>query len=208
MKIKKFVALFLALSFVSMFTTPLFAENVTQTSQMSLTDFLKTTENIKASYSYPSMKLSVNGAGKSVLPANTPIVIRNMNTISTKEIVSGDTITFSVVTDCKDAGGNILIKSGTPVSAQISFSKAKGMIGKSGELVISDFSTTAVDGTYVPLSSTVSAKTDDKMVVSIVLSVLICPLFLLMKGDEAIIPAGTQKTAYTMSEVYVKPVKI
>lgn len=42
------------------------------------------------------------------------------------------------------------------------------------------------------------------MVISVVLSVLICPLFLLMKGDDAQVPAGITKTAYTVSDVYVK----
>ena len=82
------------------------------------------------------------------------------------------------------------------------------MLGKSGEVTVSDFNTTAVDGTYVPLSGSVSAKPDDKMTISIVLGVLICPLFLLMRGDEAVVPAGTQKTAYTVNQVYIKPSSI
>lgn len=49
---------------------------------------------------------------------------------------------------------------------------------------------------------------DDKMTVSIVLSVLICPLFLLMKGDEAQVPAGTTKTAYTITDTYIKTVSL
>ena len=208
MKIKKIVASFLALSFMSLFTTPLSAGVAAQSNQMTLSEFLKTTDKVEASYSYPSMRLSANGVGKSTLSAHTPIIIRCVDTITTKEIVSGGTVNFAVVADIKDASGNVLIKSGTPVTAQISFSKSKGMIGKSGEVTVSDFSTTAVDGTYVPLSGSVSAKPDDKMTMSIVLSVLICPLFLLMKGEEAVVSAGTQKTAYTVTDVYVKPTKI
>lgn len=75
-------------------------------------------------------------------------------------------------------------------------------------MAITDFHTTAVDGTYIPLSGSVSAKPDDKMTVSIVLSVLICPLFLLMKGDEAQVPAGTTKTAYTITDTYIKTVSL
>ena len=208
MKIKKFVASLLALSFMSLFTAPLSTGVAAQTDKMTLSEFLKTTENIEASYSYPSLKLSSNGIGKSILQAHTPIAIRCVDTISTKDIVSGGTVNFAVVTDIKDENGNILIKSGTPVTAQISFSKTKGMLGKSGEVTVSDFNTTAVDGTYVPLSGSVSAKPDDKMTISIVLGVLICRLFLLMRGDEAVVPAGTQKTAYTVNQVYIKPSSI
>lgn len=78
------------------------------------------------------------------------------------------------------------------------------MMGKSGEITVSDFHTTAVDGTYIPLSATVSAKPDDKMVTSIVLSVHICPLFLLMKGEEAQLNSGATKTAYTVLDTYIK----
>ena len=82
------------------------------------------------------------------------------------------------------------------------------MIGRSGEVTVTDFHTTAVDGTYVPLSGSVSARPDDKMTMSIVLSVLICPLFLLMKGEDAQVPAGSTKTAYTISEVHIKTVRL
>lgn len=205
MKIKKLVASFLTLSFMSMFTTPLSAGVVAKSSQMTLSEFLKTTDKVEASYSYPSMKLTSNGAGKSTLKAHTPVVIRAVDTITTGEIVSGGTVNFSVVSDVKDVNGNILVKSGAPVTAQISFTKSKGMIGRSGEVTVSDFSTIAVDGSYIPLSGSVSARPNDKMTMSIVLSVLICPLFLLMKGQEAVVPAGTQKTAYTVNDVYIKP---
>ena len=134
--------------------------------------------------------------------------MRCTETISTRDIVSGGEVNFAVVNDVKDASGNILIKAGSPVTAQISFVKTKGMIGRSGEVTVTDFHTTAVDGTYVPLSGSVSARPDDKMTLSIVLSVLVCPLFLLLKGDDAQVPAGTTKTAYTISEVHIKTVRL
>ncbi len=202
MRIKKLTSIALILSFLSLSIAPLSA--ATPNEQLSLQEFIKTTEEINASYTYPSMKLSANTAGKYVLPAHTPIMIRCEETITTKGVVSGTTVNFSVLNDVKDNNGVILVKAGSPVTAQISFTKDKGMIGKSGQLTVTDFHTTAVDGTYVPLSGSVSASPDDKMTLSIVLSVLICPLFLLMKGDDARLPAGTTKTAYTVVEIPIK----
>ena len=46
------------------------------------------------------------------------------------------------------------------------------------------------------------------MTLSIVLSVLICPLFLLMKGEEAQLPVGATKTAYTITDLYIKPERL
>lgn len=207
MKIKKVIAVFLLISIISIFNNPLFATAQTTSENISLYEFIKTTENIQASYNYPAMKISTKATGKATLPAHTPIIIRCTETISTKDVVSGGTVNFAVVSDVKDNNDNILIKAGTPVTAEITFAKSKGMIGKSGEIIVNDFHTTAVDGTYIPLSGSVSARPDDKMTLSIVLSVLICPLFLLMKGKEAQVPAGTTKTAYTVTEVYIKVVK-
>lgn len=208
MKIKKTIASFLLLAFCLVFSVPTTGIATASTDTETLYDFIKNTKEITASYTYPSMKLAAAGAGKSTLAAHTPIIIRCTETISTRDIVSGGEVNFAVVNDVKDASGNILIKAGSPVTAQISFVKTKGMIGRSGEVTVTDFHTTAVDGTYVPLSGSVSARPDDKMTLSIVLSVLVCPLFLLLKGDDAQVPAGTTKTAYTISEVHIKTVRL
>ncbi|MCM1266111.1 MAG: hypothetical protein NC200_07925 [Candidatus Gastranaerophilales bacterium] len=201
---KKILAVFLAITFMSSFASPLCNGVSAQAGNQSLNDFLRTTKDISAYYKYPSMKLAVNGAGKSRLAAHTPIMIRCEETITTNNIVNGSIVKFSILEDVKDSNGRIMVKAGSPVTAQISFAKAKGMIGRSGEITVSDFHTTAVDGSYIPLSGTVSAKPDDKMVVSIVLSVILCPLFLLMSGDDAQLSAGATKTAYTVQETYIK----
>jgi hypothetical protein len=203
MGIKKAVTSFLLVSFFTLFASPICAE-VPQKKDQNLYEFLKNTEEVSAEYSYPSMKIASAEAGQVKLPAHTPIVIRCDETITTSNIVSGGTVKFSVVGDVRSNDGKVLTSSGTPVSATISFASQKGMIGKSGTVTINDFHTNTVDGSYVPLSSSVSANPDDKMTLSIVLSVLVCPLFLLMKGDDAQVPAGTTKTAYTVSDVYVK----
>lgn len=204
MKIKKIIAGVLLLFFSTTFSGSVLAQE-----NMTLYEFLKTTDEINAYYEYPSMKISANStSGKALLPAHTPVVIRCTETITTKNVVSGGEVNFAVVTDIRDTKGNILVKAGTPVSAQISFTKTKGMVGRSGEITVTDFHTTAVDGTYIPLSGSVSAKPDDKMTTSIVLSVLVCPLFLLMKGNEAQLNAGATKTSYTVSDTYIKAVRL
>ena len=128
MKIKKTIASFLLLAFCSVFSAPMTGSASANTDTETLYDFIKNTKEITASYTYPSMKLAAAGAGKSTLAAHTPIIIRCTETISTRDIVSGGEVNFAVVNDVKDASGNILIKAGSPVTAQISFVKTKGMI--------------------------------------------------------------------------------
>src|SRR5574344_1129579 len=202
----KLLSSFLSITLMTLFTSPLSAESTN--ADKSLYSFLKTTETIETSYKYPSMKLASTSNGKTKLSAHTPIMIRCEETISTRDVVSGGTVNFSVLSDVKADNGLVVIRAGAPVTAEITFAKKKGMIGKSGQLTVNDFHTTAVDGTYVPLSASVSAQPDDNMTTSVVLSVLICPLFLLMKGDEAQVPVGTTKTAYTLTDVYIKAVRL
>jgi len=206
MNFKRITTSLLLLSFMLLFVAPITGDVTASTNEENLYEFLKSTKDIKGSYTYPSMgKIVATNATN--LKAHTPIIIRCDDSITTREIVNGSTVDFVVVADVKDSAGRILIKAGSPASAQISFSRARGRIGQSGELTVSDFHTTAVDGTYVPLSGSVSAKADDKMVLSICLSVFICPLFLLMHGEDAQVPAGTQKTVYTVIDHNIKTVK-
>ena len=199
---------FVLISLIVFSTTSQLSQTTLAKQSKTLADFIKNNNKIETKLCYPSMKLSSSNSNKAVLPAHTAIMIKSNDTISSKNLASGSTVNFSVVNDIKNADGLILIKAGTPVSAQISFVEESGMIGKTGKLTISDFHTTAVDGTYIPLSGTVSSNPDDKMALSIVLSILVCPLFLLMKGGEGSLPAGTIKIAYTITDTYIKAVKI
>lgn len=198
---KKLTAILLLIAFFALWQNQItIAANENEN---SLYEFINSKKELTAELEYPSIKLSANISGKKILPARTQVIIKNDEELNTKQIISGSTIVFSVVQDVKDNMGNILIKSGTPVSANIKFEE-QGMIGKSGKITVSDFHTKAVDGSYVPLTSSISAEPNDKMVLSIVLSVFICPLFLLLKGNHAIIPANTVKNVYTFSDVYIK----
>lgn len=171
-------------------------------SQESLSEFLKNNNNIESSYTYPSMpKQKVTNTV--ILPARTPVTLRSLQEISTDKITSGESVKFEVLQDVKDRFGNIIISAGTPATAQIIFAKETGgNMGKAGKLEVSDFHTMTVDGRYIPLSGSLSSQGEDRMVLSIVLSVLFCPLFLLMDGDSAVVPAGTTKTVYTVSDLY------
>lgn len=166
----------------------------------TLYEILADNKEITASYEYPGYMLVKSTAAKKLLEAHTPVIIKNDEEINTKNIKSGDQINFVTVQDVKDKKGNVVIEAGTPVSANIEFKKRE-LIGRSAKITISDFHTKSVDGNYIPLSSVITEEPEDRMVLSIVLSVLVCPLFLLMKGKQARVPANTVKTVYTAFDV-------
>ena len=200
MKIKKIISLILILSFMLIFPSHI---SLAQDGKQTLYEFIKENKDFNASFEYPSYIASSNAIEKKLLPAHCPVMIKNISEINTENIKSGDTVTFIVAQDVTDENGNILIKSGASVNANINF-ESKTYIGRSAKITISDFHTKAVDNTYIPLSTVITEEPDDKMVLSIVLSVFLCPLFLLMKGKDAKIPAGSLKTVYTISDVYIK----
>lgn len=180
------------------------ASNVNQD---NLKNFLKDKKEIFIKYQYPSMKpiklASASGGDNfTTLPAGTPIVLKNMQAIDSSNITNGSTVMFTVINDVI-IDNKLVIKAGAPVNAQVTYAKKKNYAGIAGELTISDFAVKAIDGTYIPLRATLSSKGEEKMGVSIGLGVVLCILFLLIKGDDAIIPAGSTKCVYTMMDMKI-----
>lgn len=173
----------------------------------NLHDFLKDKKEVFIKYEYPSMKnikLVSNGKVTSIttLPAGTPIVLRNMEAINSSNITNGTSVMFTVVNDVV-VDDKVVIKAGAVVDAQVNYAKKKNYAGVAGEITVSDFAVKAVDGTYIPLRATMSSKGEEKMGLSIGLGLLICVLFLLIQGEDAVIPAGTTKSVYTMMDMKI-----
>ena len=61
----------------------------------------------------------------------------------------------------------------------------------------------AVDGTQVPLELTMNEEGQSVMKRSMLLGILIIPLFFLMKGKQVEIPAGTTRSTYTAADVEI-----
>jgi|GEM_PF-359222 len=168
----------------------------------NLKEFLKGFDEITVRYEYPSMRIAAVNTKGTVLPAGTPIIIQNTETISSNNLTSGSTVNFQVMKDII-VDNKVLIKSGSISTAQVVYAKRKNLIGIAGEITISDFSVNAVDGSYVPLRATLSSKGEDKVGLSAGLGFILCPLFLLMKGEDATIPSGTTKSVYTMADIVI-----
>lgn len=178
--------------------------------QMSLAEFLKSYDEISVEYQYPSAKLAYGESEKPAvnklkIPPSLPIKIRLLDTLKSEDIYSGQEVNFSVISDVI-IDEKIIINANTPVSAQISFAEGKGFLGKPGKIIISDFSTTAKDGSYIPLRATISAEGESRETFALVVGLVICLPFLFWKGKPAVIPAGSTRTAYTADMVYVNDI--
>lgn len=139
-------------------------------------------------------------ASGAVLPNNTPVTIQSNNYYDASSLSVGDSVNFRTVNNII-LNGQTVIAAGSPVTATVQKAHKRGRIGTPAEITIGDFYTVSSNGAKVPLTGAVSQKGKSKMGLSIALSVLIIPLFLLMKGKDTAIEQGYQTTVYTSGNV-------
>jgi len=125
-----------------------------------------------------------------VLRAGTPIPLETISEINSGFLMTGQIIDFRIRSDIM-VDGKVVIRGGTIAKGQVvRVQKAKG-VGKEGYVEIQIKSVTAVDNQIVLLSGgSLYQDGDNKQTLAIVLGVLVCILFLLIKGKNAIIPPG------------------
>ncbi|MBC8053944.1 MAG: hypothetical protein H7Y13_12835 [Sphingobacteriaceae bacterium] len=140
------------------------------------------------------MSFNMRADGVTVI-AGTSVALETASTISSSGITPGQIIDFKVKYDVK-VGDKVVIAAGAPAKGQVlRAQKAKGL-GKEGLIEVQLKSVKAVDGQDIPLGmGNVFQEGESKETLSIVLGVLVCILFLTMKGKDALVPAGYEANA-------------
>ena len=134
------------------------------------------------------------------LPNNTPVEIQAVNNYNPDNLSAGDNITFTTVNNITLNGKTVIAK-GSTVNATVKSTQKRKRIGKSAEITVGDFYTVSTKGTKVPLTGAISKKGKSRTGLSIALSILVFPLFLLMKGKNTSIGQGEQVTVYTANPI-------
>lgn len=147
-----------------------------------------------------AMSWSVAGAATVTLQANSIVVVKTTGELSSKKITTGQPLTGLVVAMPVKVNDQILIQAGTPVIGEVQTAEEAGMVGQAGELVVAVQMTTAVDGQNIGLTGALRSKGDSEVGGTVAVSVLLCPLALLNKGDEGVIPVGAQVRAMTLGQ--------
>ena len=140
------------------------------------------------------------------LTRGTVVYIRTMSEMNSK---TGGTLDAVVDGDVKAADGSVLIKKGTRVNVNTDCQKAKG-VGKPGIIILSNLSTTSVDGQQINLAGSVSEQGESKRGKALGLGLglglgllLPCLAILAKKGGEAVIPSGTVYNQFSVSDEYL-----
>jgi hypothetical protein len=147
-----------------------------------------------------------------VLHDGTPVRMRLSRTLSSEEAKTGDEIDFSVL-DEVTVGGRVVIAQGTKAIGSITEAEHKRRMGRGGKLTLVLDYVRLEDGTKVALRAQRDTKGGGHvgamtagMTAAVILGFgLPAPLFLLMHGKEAVIPQGTELTAYVEGDTRINP---
>ena len=137
-----------------------------------------------------------------ILRSGTFIAIR-LNATASSDGKVGSDIPASVIRDV-EVGGRVVIRARTPARVTLGSAKKSGMIGKGGKIELTLHETKTVDGQSVLLRGSAGSEGEEKLGSTVVLSALLCPLFLLREGEVAQVKAGAEIRGYVGHDIRVK----
>ena len=162
---------------------------------------------MKKIYFIPLLCLSFFGfsqTSKTKIEEGTIILLKSLSIISSNTSMDGESIDFycveNVVVDNK-----VIIKKNSKVTGKVESSEKSRSLGKEGSLKIIFNYITAIDGQNIPISGVYNyVRGDNKSGNAVGLSFVFSPLFLFLKGKEAVIPIGSLIEVYTTKEIDIQ----
>lgn len=127
-------------------------------------------------------------AAEVTIRAGTPIPVRIDEAISSETATAGQAVRFIVTRDVI-VDEKVVVKAGSEVIGEVTFSQKTGSLGKEGKVFLVIRYATAIDNTRIPLRANLSQEGDER----VALSWMVCPF---IKGTSSMIPAGTETKAY------------
>jgi len=129
------------------------------------------------------------------VPDGTAVRLKTVTPLNSATNKNDDPIQFVVSEDVK-VGDKVVIPKDTTAIGHVTDVEPRRRMGRAGKLDFAIDHVKAPDGTNIRLRATSARKGDDKTGTVIVGTVLVSPLFLIMRGKDVKIPAGTEFSAY------------
>jgi len=143
------------------------------------------------------------------VPEGTSVRLRLSQNVSSADAHAGDAITLEVLDDVQ-VGTVGAIRHGAQAHGVITLAHEKRRMGRAGAVAISIDYVLAADGSRVPVSAERKSKGSNSagvittgIVVSAIVFAPVAPLFLLKKGKDTDIPAGTPVEVFTTGDYMV-----
>jgi hypothetical protein len=136
------------------------------------------------------------------IPDGTRIPVRVEEQLSSASLQDNDPVNFAVIEDVL-VDGEVVIKQGTPVRGVVVDAESKRRMGRAGRLSYSVNETKAIDRSVVHLRAVQQKKGDSNVTATAVTTTAVAvfvpvaaPFFLLRKGSDIVVPAGTRVDAF------------
>lgn len=129
------------------------------------------------------------------LPDGTVVRLALLDALSSATNNVDDPVNLEVTEDVK-VGDLVLLPKGTGARGHVVDAVPRRRMGRAGKLNFSVDSAKGPDGSNIRLRATSARQGEDKSGTVIVGTLLLSPLFLIMRGKDVNIPKGTQFTAY------------
>ena len=146
-----------------------------------------------------TLLILVNGQlqaqGPLKVPDGTSLRLSLTETLSSATNEVDNPVHFEVTEDVK-VGGVVLIPKGSTAVGHIVEAEPRRRMGRAGKLNFTVDHVKAPDGSNLRLRASSTRKGEDKTGTVIVGTVLLSPLFLIMRGKDITIPKGTEIAAY------------
>jgi hypothetical protein len=142
------------------------------------------------------------GADEVKIPERTVVPIKLTQTLKGDAVTVGQSVDFEVSRDVI-LDNFVVIKHGAPAYGTITSSEEAGYVSKGGKIGFSVDYCKAIDGSKVYLKALLQREAESHTGANIAASVILCPLILAARGEEAEIPAGTEFKSYVENEVFV-----
>lgn len=128
------------------------------------------------------------------LKAGTIAALETKTLLNSEFLTVGKTIDFMVTQDIK-VEGNIVVEAGAMAKSQVvRASRARGL-GKAGYIAVEMKTLTAIDGSQILIARVIFYQEGKgKEAMALALGLVVCILFLTIKGENAIIPQGYSVT--------------
>lgn len=143
-----------------------------------------------------------NQSDEIVLAEGTAINVVTAQDVTSKEAKPNDPVNFTINEDLV-INGQVVVRKGTAAAGSVINAEKGGYLGKSGKLGIQVESAQTVDGQPLKLRAAKGKEGNDKTNSTAALS-MISGFFLLKKGGEAKITAGTPVTVYAAEEKHFR----
>ena len=129
------------------------------------------------------------------VPDGTPLRLSLTESLSSATNEVDNPVHFEVMEDVK-LGGVIAIPKGSTAVGHVVEAEGRKRMGRAGKLNFTVDHVKAPDGGNLRLRASSTRKGEDKTGTVIIGSVVLSPLFLIMRGKDITIPKGTEISAY------------